>query len=120
MSQSRVDFHDFHWLDIGDPAPEILHDLAKTYELHPTSVQDCLQPEHLPKFEEINEVGFIVLRTFDPDSGKDADTVQELTRKSGHLLFRPLSVDHSSQRSGDFISSDSEVESAPYRCDPYA
>lgn len=69
------------WLDIANPTPEELNELAKKYQLHSTSVQDCLQPEHLPKFEQFEEHAFVVLRAYDPECAKDADSVQELTRK---------------------------------------
>ncbi len=81
MSETKIDFHDFHWLDISNPTPETLEAMAKTYELHPTSVQDCLQPDHLPKHETIYDVSFIVLRAYDKECHQAADTVQELTRK---------------------------------------
>lgn len=81
MSQTRIDFQGFHWLDITNPTTEALNEIAEKYELHSTSVQDCLQPEHLPKYELINDVHFVVLRVYDPDCQADADTVQELTRK---------------------------------------
>lgn len=81
MANTRIDFAGFHWLDISNPTPEYLNEIAAQYDLHPTSVQDCLQPEHLPKFEMINEVGFVVLRAFDRECSSEADTVQELTRK---------------------------------------
>ena len=81
MAESKIEFHDFHWLDVSDPAPEVLERLATTYELHPTSVQDCLQPGHLPKHEIIEETSFMVLRAFDGECHEAADTVQELTRK---------------------------------------
>lgn len=81
MTESRIDFHDFHWLDLTDPTVEDLDKLAATYELHPTSVQDCLQPGHLPKHEIIYDVSFVVLRVYNHECGSEADTVQELTRK---------------------------------------
>ena len=81
MANTRIDFNGFHWLDISNPTPEYLNQVAAQYSLHPTSVQDCLQPEHLPKFEMIDEVGFVVLRAFDGECSPAADTVQELTRK---------------------------------------
>ncbi len=81
MANTRIDFQDFHWLDISNPTPEYLNEVAAEYGLHPTSVQDCLQPEHLPKFEMIDEVGFVVLRAFERECSMEADTVQELTRK---------------------------------------
>lgn len=81
MAQTRLDFQSFHWLDISNPTPESLNEVAQKYELHPTSVQDCLQPEHLPKFEMIEDVGFVVFRAYDVECHAEADTVQELTRK---------------------------------------
>ena len=81
MAETRIDFQGFHWLDVSNPSPERLEQLAQTYNLHPTSVQDCLQPEHLPKYELIEDVSFVVLRTYDPDAPADADSVQDLTRK---------------------------------------
>ncbi|MBX3021829.1 MAG: hypothetical protein KF799_09155 [Bdellovibrionales bacterium] len=81
MPESRLQFQSFEWLDVANPTSEVLNKLAEQYQLHPTSVQDCLQPEHLPKFEMIEDVGFVVLRAYDPDCAKEADSVQELTRK---------------------------------------
>ncbi len=81
MAETKIEFHDFHWLDISAPTAEGLEAMAKTYELHPTSVQDCLQPDHLPKHEVIYETSFVVLRAYDKECHDAADTVQELTRK---------------------------------------
>lgn len=71
----------FRWLDCVLPTPEELGDIAAAYELHPTSVQDCLQPEHLPKFEKFDNALFLIARAYDEEAPDDADSVQELTRK---------------------------------------
>lgn len=71
----------FAWIDIQGPTLEQLQQIAKEYHLHPTSVHDCLDSEHLPKYETINDVTFIILRVFDENCSADADTVQELTKK---------------------------------------
>lgn len=72
---------DFTWVDVVTPQREELESLAATYHLHPTSVQDCLDPEHLPKFEKIGDIHFLIVRTFDETANADCDEVQELTRK---------------------------------------
>jgi len=69
------------WLDIIDPSTRGLKQIAKEYGLHPTSVEDCLDPTHLPKHEKIGPVTFIIVRGFDETAIPDADTVQEITRK---------------------------------------
>jgi magnesium transporter len=50
----------FEWIDLTDPTTGELQQIAQQYELHPASVQDCLQPEHLPKCEEFENNIFII------------------------------------------------------------
>lgn len=76
----------FHWLDVFGPTPTELENIAHQYGLHPHSVQDSLDPEHLPKFEIIGNITFLILRSFDETVHHDADTVQDLTRKVAVFL----------------------------------
>jgi magnesium transporter len=58
-----------------------LADIARRYGLHSTSVEDSLDPEHLPKYERIGGVTFIIARAMDAAATRDCSTVQEMTRK---------------------------------------
>jgi magnesium transporter len=71
----------FVWLDVVDPDSEELVELAHDYRLHPLSVSDCLDPEHLPKHEIFENHSFVILRAIDETAPPRADTVQALTRK---------------------------------------
>jgi len=71
----------FMWLDVTNPTPEELDQLALRYNFPAHTVQDCLEPEHLPKFEKLGGMNFLILRTYDDHATSDADTIQELTRK---------------------------------------
>jgi magnesium transporter len=71
----------FVWLDVVDPIPDELTELAADYGLHPLAVKDCLDPEHLPKFEAFENHAFVILRAVDESAPRTADTVQALTRK---------------------------------------
>jgi magnesium transporter len=71
----------FRWLDIVNPSLEELQNVAAEFSLHPTSVQDCLDPDHLPKVEEFEHFLFIITRIFDQEQKSDADTIQEVSRK---------------------------------------
>lgn len=71
----------FTWIDVINPTPDELDQLAKTYGLHATSVLDCLDPEHLPKFERLGEMTFIILRAFDELGPPTGETIQQVTRK---------------------------------------
>ena len=78
----------FIWLDAVDPTAEELAELAADYGLHPLAVKDCLDPEHLPKYEVFENHTFVILRAVDEAAGPPADTVQELTRKIA-LFYGP-------------------------------
>ena len=42
----------FAWLDITGPTIEELTEVSKHYNLNNHNLLDCLEPDHLPKFEE--------------------------------------------------------------------
>lgn len=71
----------FVWLDLVDPTRDELSELVADFGLHPLSVNDCLDPEHLPKYEPFESHTFVILRAVDEDAPRTAATVQELTRK---------------------------------------
>jgi magnesium transporter len=76
-----------HWLDIVYPSKEELEEVARTYALHPNSVEDSLEAFHLPKFEKIGDTFFFILRCHDERlKDEDCHTVQELTRKLAVFL----------------------------------
>lgn len=71
----------FRWIDFVNPTLEELQSVATEFNLHATSVQDCLDPDHLPKAEEFDNFIFIITRIFDIDQKPEADTIQEVSRK---------------------------------------
>jgi len=73
--------HPFEWLDVTNPSMDELREIARKYNLHESSVNDCLQPDHLPKYEIVGNEGdiFIILRLHSSDVTSQADTVRELT-----------------------------------------
>lgn len=82
----RIESPAFHWRDVVSPTMEDLERLAEEYGLHATSLRDCLQPGHLPKFERIGDTNFIILRVWGEDVQRDADTVTSLTHKIAVFL----------------------------------
>lgn len=70
------------WLDLAEPSRADLEEIARRYGFPETAVQDCLDPEHLPKIERFDGLqGFAILRGHDEKASFDADTIQALTRK---------------------------------------
>lgn len=77
----------FTWRDITGPTVEELQAIAQQYGIPASIVQDCLDPEHLPKHEKFGETTFLILRVYDVAAKDSAGTVQELTRKIA-IFFR--------------------------------
>lgn len=78
----------FTWIDVVAPDRDELVAIAAEFGFHAMSVEDCLDPWHLPKHERIGETTFVILRVFDRDARPDASNVQELTRKIA-IFYKP-------------------------------
>lgn len=81
MRQAVLESDHFKWLDVVAPSPEELGALAEDYGIHLLAVQDCLDPKHLPKYERVGAVTFVILRVYDENAAPEVDTVHKLTRK---------------------------------------
>jgi magnesium transporter len=82
----------FEWVDVINPSNEELLALGERYNLHPSAIQDCMQPEHLPKYELIEEVHFIICRFYDDQADKQADSIQALTSKLAIFFTKDLLI----------------------------
>jgi magnesium transporter len=71
----------FDWLDITAPTKEEFAAIAQQYKLHEALVNDCLQPDHLPKFERMKDYSFVIFRIYTANDSAEADSIQELTNK---------------------------------------
>jgi magnesium transporter len=69
------------WIDVLNPSQAEMQDLSDEYHLNNHAVRDCMQPQHLPKYELIDDVHFLILRFFAKDPDKPIATIQELTNK---------------------------------------
>lgn len=71
----------FIWIDVLKPEREELQKIAGQYNLDESSVQDCLQSDHLPKYEKLDDYSFIIFRVHNSEVAKETNTVQQLTTK---------------------------------------
>lgn len=71
------------WIDVTEPTTAEMDELSTHYNLNTQMARDCLQPEHLPKYEYDDEghVHFLILRFYAHSSGKTVSSIQELTNK---------------------------------------
>lgn len=72
---------DIEWIDISQPTPEELIVISEKYKLHHYTLKDCLEPDHLPKYEELENANFIITRIYTPVSENESHTIQSLSNK---------------------------------------
>lgn len=81
MKKDVTKFAQFLWVDIEGPSEEDLEGLSREYHIPTYALKDCLQSDHLPKYEEIEDIHFLILRLLDPKAPESARSIQALTRK---------------------------------------
>lgn len=69
------------WIDITEPSTTEMEAISKEYNLHYQLVRDCMEPDHLPKYDSVNEVNFLILRYYCHGFDKQMATIQELSNK---------------------------------------
>ncbi|MGZ5189721.1 MAG: magnesium transporter CorA family protein [Flavisolibacter sp.] len=69
------------WIEITDPTTQEMESISKEYNLHYQLVRDCMQPDHLPKFDSADDVNFLILRYYSHASDINMATIQELSNK---------------------------------------
>lgn len=75
------DTQGFKWIDVTNPSEEEIKKLSKEYKLHKYTLRDCLEPDHLPKTEDIGNMQFSITRILLDHLPVDSHTVQELSSK---------------------------------------
>jgi Mg2+ and Co2+ transporter CorA len=74
------------WIDVSAPTAEEIAKLATDYPIPLAAREECLAPRHLPKHERLEDVTFVIARTYDENSAPDADAFLTLTRKLAFFL----------------------------------
>ena len=69
------------WIDVTDPSIMEMQELSSRFGLNEHIVRDCMQPEHLPKYEYVDDVNFLILRFYAHTPEKRIATIQDLTNK---------------------------------------
>ncbi len=80
LTEIKSSNNQFTWIDITGPSLDDLTAVAEKYALNHHNLQDCLEPDHLPKFEEGDPFNFIILRKVLEETNKGA-SIHALTTK---------------------------------------
>jgi magnesium transporter len=71
----------FEWIDIANPTEAELMEVSNKYQLHQYTLKDCLEPDHLPKYEDLGDFHFIITRILVEQHKPKTFTIQSLSSK---------------------------------------
>ncbi|WP_394776462.1 CorA family divalent cation transporter [Flavobacterium sp.] len=80
ITNCTLNDNEITWIDVVDPTSEELSGISEKYNLNSYALLDCLDPDHLPKFEDHNDTHFIIIRVVNENKEK-LQTVQSLSCK---------------------------------------
>ncbi|MDH6250397.1 magnesium transporter [Chryseobacterium sp. H1D6B] len=82
-------YRDSHceWVDVESPTAEDLKFLHERYEINNLLLEDTLDPNHLPKYEEDGSVKFFLLRESTELERKNLNTISDISTKIGIFLL---------------------------------
>ncbi|MBL1220204.1 magnesium transporter CorA [Chryseobacterium sp. L7] len=75
------------WVDVESPTPEDLKFLHERYEINNLLLEDTMDPNHLPKYEEDGNVKFFLLRESTELERKNLNTISDISTKIGIFLL---------------------------------
>lgn len=75
------------WIDVEAPTAEDLKFLHERYEINNLLLEDTLDPNHLPKYEEDENIKFFLLRESTELERKNLNTISDISTKIGIFLF---------------------------------
>ncbi|MBB6370632.1 CorA family divalent cation transporter [Chryseobacterium shigense] len=75
------------WVDVEAPTAEDLKFLHERYEINNLLLEDTMDPNHLPKYEEDGNIKFFLLRESTELERKNLNTISDISTKIGIFLL---------------------------------
>lgn len=75
------------WVDVEAPTAEDMKFLHERYEINNLLLEDTLDPNHLPKYEEDGSVKFFLFRESTELERKNLNTISDISTKIGVFLL---------------------------------
>lgn len=79
--KEHVVCENIQWIDITDPTVQEMDKLSADFHLNAHTVKDSMEPEHLPKYDYVDDIHFLIIRFYTHKSDSQAATIQDLSNK---------------------------------------
>jgi magnesium transporter len=75
------------WIDVESPTEEDLVVLHQRYDINPLLLEDTIDANHLPKFEQDGNVNFFLMRENTQHERSNLNTISDISTKLGVFLI---------------------------------
>ncbi|WP_379969201.1 CorA family divalent cation transporter [Epilithonimonas sp. UC225_85] len=82
----------WEWIDVTAPTEEDLQFLHERYHINHLLLEDTIDPNHLPKYEEVGDVKFFLTREATDLERRTLNTISDISSKLGIFLLPHLII----------------------------
>ncbi|MCD9854997.1 magnesium transporter CorA [Epilithonimonas sp. JDS] len=82
----------WEWIDVTAPMEEDLQFLHQRYHINYLLLEDTIDPNHLPKYEEVGDVKFFLTRESTDLEKRTLNTISDISSKLGIFLLPNLII----------------------------
>ncbi|WP_313100309.1 CorA family divalent cation transporter [Epilithonimonas sp.] len=82
----------WEWIDVTAPTDEDLRFLQERYHINYLLLEDTIDPNHLPKFEEVGDVKFFLARESTDLERRTLNNISDISSKLGIFLLPKLII----------------------------
>ncbi|MNK39237.1 Magnesium transport protein CorA [compost metagenome] len=82
----------WEWIDVTAPTEEDLQFLHQRYHINQLLLEDTIDPNHLPKFEEVGDVKFFLTREATDLERRTLNNISDISSKLGIFLLPSLII----------------------------
>ncbi|WP_370896877.1 magnesium transporter CorA family protein [Chryseobacterium gossypii] len=100
------------WVDVEAPTQEDLKFLHERYEINNLLLEDTLDPNHLPKYEEDGEIKFFLLRESTELERKNLNTISDISTKIGIFLLNNTIITVHRMRTKSIVLTKKQISEA--------
>lgn len=80
----------YKWIDVIDLKPEEISEISQKYNINHLLLEDCIDPNHLPKFENLGDLKFFLTRLNTSTERLSLNTISDVSTKLGIFLRENL------------------------------
>lgn len=80
----------FKWIDVLDLQIEEIRNISAEYDINHLLLEDCIDPNHLPKFEDLGDLKFLLTRVNTNTERLNLNTISDVSTKLGIFLKNNL------------------------------